>query len=88
MGALQAPVYFLTQENTWMLTLMHSSSNIWVKHGWKRFRRVNGLVVGDRCHFTLVNPDEDKYHRHETNQNIRSFHDQTVLWDNEKGWVF
>ncbi|KAG6432905.1 hypothetical protein SASPL_104495 [Salvia splendens] len=58
MGALQAPVDFLTMENTWMLTLLHSNSKIWVRKGWKRFRRGNGLSVGDRLHFTLVNPME------------------------------
>ncbi|XP_042016336.1 B3 domain-containing protein REM20-like [Salvia splendens] len=58
MGALQAPVYFLTTENTWILSLMHKDSKIWVKNGWKQFRHDNGLVVGDRLHFTLVNPLE------------------------------
>lgn len=58
MGALQAPVYFLTSENTWMPILQHNGSRIWVKKWWKSFRRANGLVGGDRLHFTLVNPME------------------------------
>ncbi|KAG6423822.1 hypothetical protein SASPL_114225 [Salvia splendens] len=58
MGALQAPMYFLTTDNTWPMSLMHTDSMIWVKHGWKQFRRSNGLVVGDCLHFTLVNPLE------------------------------
>ena len=58
MGALKAPMYFLTIENTWMLTIMHNSSKVWVKEGWKRYIRDNGIGVGDRLHFTLVNPLE------------------------------
>lgn len=57
MGALKAPIYFVTVDNTWLLELKNNTSKIWINSGWKRFRH-DGLVVGDRIHFTLVNIHE------------------------------
>ncbi|KAL1534099.1 B3 domain-containing protein REM20-like [Salvia divinorum] len=34
MGALEVPVYFLAYGKTWRIILNHSSSKVWVKHGW------------------------------------------------------
>lgn len=54
MAAVRGPV---TEERRSMLWLLNSDSKIWVKTGWKRFKRGSGIKVGDRLTFTLVDPD-------------------------------
>lgn len=58
MAALFDPVYFNVNGKTWLVTLAHSATKIWVKHGWRRFQNGNNLVVGDHCHFKLIDPNE------------------------------
>ena len=43
---------------TWLVTLGHSLTKIWVKRGWRRFKYGNNLVVGDRRHFKLIDTNE------------------------------
>lgn len=62
MGALEAPVYFLADGETWKVDLGHSTSKIWVKRGWRRFKDGNRLAVGVRCHFTLVDADNVQFY--------------------------
>ncbi|KAG6410394.1 hypothetical protein SASPL_128452 [Salvia splendens] len=53
-GAIHAGVYLSTEGGTWLCTLKHNSTKLWVKHGWTRFKHDNNIVVGVRCHFKLV----------------------------------
>ncbi|KAL1568936.1 B3 domain-containing protein REM1-like [Salvia divinorum] len=62
MSALQATIYFLVDGKTWMLTLGHNPTKIWIKHGWRRFRENNALVEGVRCNFKPVDADDVQFY--------------------------
>ncbi|XP_047953975.1 B3 domain-containing protein At1g16640-like [Salvia hispanica] len=62
MNALQDPVYFNVNGDTWYIVLDHNDSKIWVKRGWRRFKNVNYLVAGTRCHFKLIDRNEVQFY--------------------------
>ncbi|XP_042009209.1 B3 domain-containing protein REM1-like [Salvia splendens] len=62
MNALQDPVYFNVNGNSWFIVLGHSDTNFWVKRGWRRFKEANNIVVGTRCHFKLIDRNEVQFY--------------------------
>ena len=62
MNALQDPVYFNVNGDTWYIILDHSETKIWVKRGWRRFKYGNNLVVDVRCHFKLIDRNDVQFY--------------------------
>ncbi|KAL1568462.1 hypothetical protein AAHA92_00077 [Salvia divinorum] len=61
-NALEDAVYFLVDGQTWRILLEHSLSKIWIKHGWRRFKDANALVLDVRCHFKLVDAHDVQFY--------------------------
>ena len=62
MNALQDPVYFNVNGDTWYIILDHNEIKIWVKRGWRRFKYGNNLVVDVRCHFKLIDRNDVQFY--------------------------
>ncbi|XP_042041329.1 putative B3 domain-containing protein REM4 [Salvia splendens] len=62
MISLQDPVYFNVNGDSWYIILDHNETKIWVKHGWRRFKERNNLVVGVCCHFKLIDRNEVQFY--------------------------
>ncbi|KAL1540576.1 B3 domain-containing protein REM1-like [Salvia divinorum] len=62
MNALDEDVYLLVDRQTWRVLLEHSSTKIWIKHGWRHFKDANALVPGVCCHFKLVDAHDVQFY--------------------------
>ena len=62
MNALQDPVYFNVDGDSWLANMAHSQTKIWVSRGWRPFKQHYNLVAGTRCHFKLIDTNEVQFY--------------------------